>query len=78
VATINARLRALGMSSVRTSAGNLPTPLVALMWGPQVSGNPGVPGNSARAFYPGSAYVDWICTDFYSGYPTSAASTALL
>jgi hypothetical protein len=69
VAVINARLRASGMPPVRTSAASLPTPPVALMWCPQVSGNPGVAGNAARAYYPGSAYVDWICTDFYSGYP---------
>lgn len=69
VAAINARLRASGMPPVRTSASSLPTPPVALMWCPQVSGNPGVAGNAARAYYPGSAYVDWICTDFYSGYP---------
>jgi len=69
VAAINRALRSLGMPALRTGAARLPTPPVALVWCPQVSGNPGVPGNSARAYWPGSSYVDWICTDFYSGYP---------
>jgi hypothetical protein len=69
VATINGTLRTLGMPALRTSAARLPTPPVALVWCPQVSGNPGVAGNSARAYWPGASYVDWICTDFYSGFP---------
>jgi hypothetical protein len=69
VATINRRLAAEGMPALRTSSASLPAPPVALVWCPQVAGNPDVPGNSARAYWPGSAYVDWLCTDFYSGYP---------
>ena len=69
VAAINARLRALGMGPVRTAAAALPAPPVALVWCPQVAGNPDVPGNAARAYWPGGAYVEWVCTDFYSGHP---------
>lgn len=84
VAQINARLRSQGMpglrrsalrsldASVRTNALVLPSAQVALVWCPQVSGNPGVAGNAARAYWPGAAYVDWVCTDFYSGFPNFA------
>lgn len=69
VAAINRRLTADRMPPVRTSSPTLPAPPVALVWCPQVAGNPSVAGNSARAYWPGSPYVDWICTDFYSGFP---------
>lgn len=69
VGAINRALAAQGMPALRGAAGALPAPQVALVWCPQVAGNPNLPGNSARAYYPGSAYVDWLCTDFYSGFP---------
>lgn len=69
VASINRSLAGQGMRPVRTSTARLPTPAVALVWCPQVAGDPNVAGNSARAYYPGSAYVDWLCTDLYSGFP---------
>jgi hypothetical protein len=69
VGSINRTLAAQRMPPVRTSAARLPTPAVALVWCPQVAGDPKVAGNSPRAYYPGSAYVDWLCTDLYSGFP---------
>ena len=67
VGAINARLRALRMPPVRTSAGSLPAPQVGILWCPHVVSSPAVAGNSARAYYPGAAYFDWMCTDIYSG-----------
>jgi hypothetical protein len=47
----------------------LPPAQVALLWCPQVAGAPDVPGNSARAYWPGAKWVDWVATDFYSKFP---------
>ena len=69
VASIDRALALQHMPPVRTSGARLATPPVALVWCPQVAGDPNVAGNSPRAYYPGSAYVDWLCTDLYSGFP---------
>jgi hypothetical protein len=66
---INAKLHALGMPSVQGVGETLPTPKVSFMWVPQVWGDPNVSGNSARAYWPGARYVDWVGTDFYSRFP---------
>jgi hypothetical protein len=72
VTTLNAKLRALGLAPVRTSALTLPSAPVAMLWVPQVAGAPDTPQNSPRAYYPGGRYVDWVGTDFYSKYPNFA------
>jgi hypothetical protein len=69
VAQLNARLRKLRMLPVRGVSGALPTPKVSFVWDPEVWGDPNVPGNAARAYWPGSAFVDWVGTDFYSKFP---------
>jgi hypothetical protein len=70
VAAIDTRLRALGLPPVRgTSAAALAHPRVAFLWVPQTAGSPDTPANSAQAYYPGDAYVDWVGTDFYSRFP---------
>jgi hypothetical protein len=69
VPKLNARLRALNMPPVRTDATELPQPKVAFLWVPQVAGAPDTRANSPRAYWPGSKYVDWVGTDFYSKFP---------
>lgn len=69
VAQIDAKLRALGMPRVQKGPAELPRPEIAMMWVPQVAGTPDIPGNSARAYWPGSRYVDWVGTDFYARFP---------
>ena len=69
VAGIDRRLAALGMPPVRTGADRLPATRTAFIWCPQVAGDPDVAGNSARAYWPGAGWVDWVGTDFYSGFP---------
>ena len=73
LAALNARLRALGMAPVRTGAAELPRPKVALMWVPLSFGNPELPKNHPKHFYPGGGYVDWVGTTWYSPYRASAA-----
>jgi hypothetical protein len=72
VATIDARLRLLGLPPVRTARAALASPRVAFMWAPQTAGTPDIPANAAAAYYPGGAYVDIVGTDFYSAFPNFA------
>jgi opacity protein-like surface antigen len=69
VAEIDAKLRALGMPPVQKGPAELPRPTIAMMWVPQVAGTPDIRANSARAYWPGGEYVDWVGTDFYSRFP---------
>jgi hypothetical protein len=70
VAAIDARLHALGQPPLRgAGAVALPRSAVAFLWVPQSEGAPATQANSPGAYYPGSAYVDWVGTDFYSLYP---------
>jgi len=39
------------------------------VWCPETAGTPNVPSESAASYWPGSAYVDWVGTDFYSAFP---------
>ena len=68
-ADVNAKLRALGLPPVRTRSAVLAQPTVAFQWVPQVEGAPNIGANSPRAYWPGSSYVDWVGTDFYSKFP---------
>jgi hypothetical protein len=69
VADIDARLQALHLPALKTNATELPAPQVAMAWVPQTAGSPDIAKNSARAYWPGKQYVDWIGTDFYSKFP---------
>jgi hypothetical protein len=71
VATIDARLRALGMPALRAPSPEttLPRPAVAFQWVPQVAGAPDTAANAPAAYWPGAAYVDWVGTDFYARFP---------
>jgi hypothetical protein len=71
-ASVNARLRSLGLPPVDTAAAALPAPRVAFLWVPQVAGAPDTRANSPGAYWPGSRYVDWVGTDFYSKFPNWA------
>jgi hypothetical protein len=61
---VNARLGVLGLAGV---ARDLPvtTPKLRIVWNPQGFGAPNMPGNSAKAYYPGDAFVDVIGDDLY-------------
>ena len=68
VASINDRLRRLRMPPVRTGASQLATPQVAFVWVPLTFGNPEIARNHPRHWWPGSRYVDWVGTTWYSPY----------
>jgi hypothetical protein len=72
---INRHLRRLGLPRLNpqiVAAANLPHPKVTFLWVPQDAGSPDIPANSPGNFWPGSAYVDWVGTDFYSSSPNFA------
>jgi hypothetical protein len=71
-ASLNRKLRRLGMPPVRRSE-DLPRAAVALMWVPLSFGNPEIPKNHPRFFWPGARYVDWVGTTWYSMYRASSA-----
>jgi hypothetical protein len=73
VADLNRVLRQLGMPGVRTRESMLPRTRVALMWVPLSFGNPEIPKNHPRFFWPGSRYVDWVGTTWYSPYKNTSA-----
>jgi hypothetical protein len=73
VAAIDARLRRMGLSPLKTGARLLPRPKVALMWVPLSFGNPEIAKNHPKHFWPGAGYVDWVGTTWYSPYRKTSA-----
>ena len=73
VAAINSRLRRLGLPAVNTGAAALPRAPVALAWVPLSFGNPEIAKNHPRHWWPGSAYVDWVGTTWYSPFKATRA-----
>ena len=72
---INRHLRRLGLPRLNprtVGAANLPHPKVTFLWVPQDAGSPDIPQNAPGVFWPGSVYVDWVGTDFYSSSPNFA------
>ena len=72
VARIDARLGAAGLPAVRTGSHALPEPQIALVWAPMTGGAPNIPALRPQAYWPGSKWVDWVGTSFYSRFPNFA------
>jgi len=73
VAEINRNLKRLGLPGVRTGRASLPRPQVAILWVPLSFGNPEIARNHPKHFWPGSRYVDWVGTTWYSPFPNGSA-----
>ena len=71
VARVNRRLRRLRMPPVR--AESLERPRVAMLWVPLTFGNPEIARNHPVHWWPGSRYVDWVGSTWYSKHPNAAA-----
>lgn len=71
VSAIDARLGALGQPRLHGIApdATVARSRISFVWTPETAGTPNIPGQSAAAYYPGNAYVDWVGTDFYSKFP---------
>jgi hypothetical protein len=70
---INAALATIGLPPLNRTKGpnpsSLPLAPVSVIWSPLPGGSPRVAGNFPGNFWPGSRWVDWVGTDFYSEYP---------
>jgi hypothetical protein len=70
---INATLAEIGLPPLNRTKGPNPTSLpaapVSMIWSPLPGGSPRVRGNFPGNYWPGSRWVDWVGTDFYSQYP---------
>jgi hypothetical protein len=70
---IDASLAEIGLPGLSRSKGpnpaSLPAAPVSMMWSPLPGGSPRVKGNFPGNYWPGSRFVDWVGTDFYSQYP---------
>ncbi len=71
VARIDAQLAGLGQPPLKgvAAGGSLAQSPIAFVWTPETAGTPNIASNSAAAYWPGDAYVDWVGTDFYSKFP---------
>jgi hypothetical protein len=70
---LNATLAEIGLAPLNRTKGPPPTSLpaapVAILWSPLPGGSPKVKGNLPGNYWPGSRWVDWVGTDFYSQFP---------
>jgi hypothetical protein len=70
---INATLAEIGLPPLNRTKGpnpeSLPAAPVSMVWSPLPGGAPRVKGNFPGNYWPGSRWVDWVGTDFYSQYP---------
>jgi hypothetical protein len=69
VEAIDARLRGLGLPPVRAGARTLPEPQIAFVWAPMTGGAPNIPALRPQVYWPGSKWIDWVGTSFYSRFP---------
>ena len=74
---LNRRLAEAGLPPLTVRLRAMPQAPVAVVWSPLPAGSPTTPQNRPKHFYPGSRWVDWVGTDFYSGYPEWKALTGL-
>jgi len=70
---LNATLAGIGLPPLNRTKGPNPGALgpapVSIVWSPLPGGSPRVKGNFPGNYWPGSRWVDWVGTDFYSAYP---------
>jgi hypothetical protein len=68
-ATIDARLSRLGLPAVQAGGAMLPQPRLAFVWAPMTGGAPAISALRPQVYWPGSKWVDWVGTSFYSRFP---------
>jgi hypothetical protein len=72
-ASINAKLKALGLPGIAQDLPVNPFPRLRVVWCPLAGGTPRVPGNAPEAYYPGRAYVDVEGGDIFDEVLTATA-----
>ena len=70
---LNVELAEIGLPGLNRTKGENPVSLpqapISIIWSPLPAGSPRVKGNFPGNYWPGSKWVDWVGTDFYSKYP---------
>ena len=69
IGTVNERLARLGLPPVASGADELGQGQVAFLWTPMTGGSPMIPALRPQVFWPGTRFVDWVGTSFYSRFP---------
>jgi hypothetical protein len=64
-ATINGKLKALGLPAISHDLATNPFPRLRVVWSPLAGGNPRTGANAAQNYYPGAAYVDVDAGDIF-------------
>ena len=72
-ASINARLKTLGLPGVAQDLPVNPFPRLRVAWSPLAGGTPKIPANAPAAYYPGRAYVDVEGGDIFDEALTDSA-----
>jgi hypothetical protein len=80
LASVNRRLKAMRLPAVRgpLASEQLPRPQVAFLWSPMTGGSPMISALRPQVFWPGSRFVDWVSTSFYSALSELPLPRALL
>jgi hypothetical protein len=73
---IDARLARLGLPPLQADGAIFPQPRVAFVWAPMTGGAPNIAALSPHAYWPGSRWVDWVGTSFYSRFPSFSRLSA--
>lgn len=66
---VDAQLQRLGQRALRAPTVPLVPAHIAMVWSPMTGGSPMVDALDPARFWPGSGWVDWVGTSFYSKYP---------
>jgi hypothetical protein len=69
VAAINARLARMRLPAVQAGTTEIPPAEVAFVWAPMTGGAPNISALRPQRYWPGSRWVDWVGTSFYSRFP---------
>jgi hypothetical protein len=71
-AAINGQLAGLGVPAVQAGGQTLAQPQIAFVWAPMTGGAPNISALRPQVYWPGSKWVDWVGTSFYSRFPNFA------
>lgn len=71
-AHVDQQLHRLHLPAARTGADQLPAAPVAFLWSPMTGGSPQISALRPEVYWPGSRWVDWVSTSFYSRFPNFA------
>jgi hypothetical protein len=66
---VNAKLARLRLPPLQAGEDTLAQPRIAFVWAPMTGGAPNISALRPQVYWPGSKWVDWVGTSFYSRFP---------